>query len=151
MPVTVIDGDLLQASEEIIGHQVNCQGVMGSGVAKALRDRYGNLYPAYKQLCNQYDSHELLGRCQLVRTGSKFTANLFGQLNFGRQNVLYTNYEALKQSLIILKEEAKRNSYSIALPYNIGCGLANGDWNVVEAMLQDVFADYEVTLYRLEA
>ena len=28
----VIDGDLLDAKEDIIGHQVNCQGVMGSGV-----------------------------------------------------------------------------------------------------------------------
>ncbi|MBD3922142.1 macro domain-containing protein [Paenibacillus sp. PR3] len=149
MAVIVIDGDLLHASEDIIGHQVNCQGVMGSGVARALRDRYGNLYPSYKQFCNQYDSHQLLGQCQLVRTGSKFTANLFGQLNFGRQNVLYTNYEALKQSLTTLKEEAKRDGYSIALPYNIGCGLANGDWNVVESMLQEVFEDYEVTLYRL--
>ncbi|GMK41280.1 hypothetical protein PCCS19_43360 [Paenibacillus sp. CCS19] len=149
MPVTIVNGDLLNATEDIIGHQVNCQGVMGSGVARALRDRYVNLYPSYKRFCNQYESHELLGKCQLVQTGSKFTANLFGQLNYGRQNVLYTNYEALKQSLTVLKEEAKKSGHSIALPYNIGCGLANGDWNVVEPMLQEVFADYEVTLYRL--
>ncbi|MET3289633.1 UNVERIFIED_CONTAM: O-acetyl-ADP-ribose deacetylase (regulator of RNase III) [Brevibacillus sp. OAP136] len=40
MAVIIKKGDLLQASEPIIGHQVNCQGVMGSGIAKAIWVRY---------------------------------------------------------------------------------------------------------------
>jgi len=56
---------------------------------------------------------------------------LFGQLNYGRQKVRYTDYDALRASLITLKDEANKQGYTIALPYNIGCGLANGDWAVV--------------------
>ncbi|MEF3308124.1 hypothetical protein PV433_04325 [Paenibacillus sp. GYB004] len=48
-----------------------------------------------------------------------------------------------------LKEYAKERGLSVALPYQIGCGLANGDWNVVGPMIEDVFRDYECTLYRI--
>ena len=36
--VTVVKGDLLDAKETIIAHQVNCQKRMNSGVAKAIRE-----------------------------------------------------------------------------------------------------------------
>jgi O-acetyl-ADP-ribose deacetylase (regulator of RNase III) len=62
MTIHIIQGDLLQAPEEIIGHQVNCQAVMGSGIARALRDTYGNLYPAYKKFCENQNPEELLMR-----------------------------------------------------------------------------------------
>lgn len=98
--INIVKGNLLEAIEDIIGHQVNCQGVMGSGVAKLLRENYSNLYPSYKQFCNNYNPHELLGKCHIVKTGPKHTANLFGQLNYGRRKVRYTDYEALKESLM---------------------------------------------------
>jgi O-acetyl-ADP-ribose deacetylase (regulator of RNase III) len=149
MTVKIIVGDLLNSTEDIIGHQVNCQGVMGSGVALALREQYSNLYSSYKQFCNNHTPHDLLGKCQIVKTGSKFTANLFGQLNYGRQKIRYTDYDALKNSLIALKKNAIEKGHSVALPFNIGCGLANGNWGIVEPMIQEVFIDYEVTLYKI--
>lgn len=147
--IKIVEGNLLNAFEDIIGHQVNCQGVMGSGVAKLLRDKYSNLYPSYKQFCNNYNPHDLLGKCHIIKTGDKYTANLFGQLNYGRQKVRYTDYEALKESLTTLKEEAQQRGLRVALPFNIGCGLANGDWDVVKGIIEEVFDDYEVTLYKL--
>ncbi|GFN29944.1 hypothetical protein [Paenibacillus xylaniclasticus] len=38
-----------------------------------------------------------------------------------------------------LKELAQRDGLTVALPYNIGCGLANGDWNIIEPMIAEVF------------
>lgn len=35
--IKIIQGDLLEAKENIIAHQVNCKGVMGSGVAKQIK------------------------------------------------------------------------------------------------------------------
>ena len=152
MAVHVIIGDLLNAKESIIGHQVNCQGVMGSGIAKVLRERYNTLYPSYKPYCDQHQSPDkLLGKCHIVKEGSTHIANLFGQLDYGRQKGrVYTNYEALRTSLTTLREYAVQNHLSVALPYGIGCGLANGDWNVASEILEEVFADYDVILYKLE-
>lgn len=148
--IHIVNGDLLQAQEDIIGHQVNCQGVMGSGVAKALRASYASLYPEYKKYCDLHSSpDQLLGHCLIVSTKDKQVANLFGQLQYGRQKVLYTNYEALKKALATLKQHAAEHNQSVALPHNIGCGLANGDWSIVSQMIEEVFHDYDVTLYKL--
>ena len=38
--VTVVKGNLLDAKETIIAHQVNCQRKMNSGVAKAIKEKY---------------------------------------------------------------------------------------------------------------
>lgn len=149
MSVNIIQGDLMKAEEDILGHQVNCQGVMGSGIAKILRDTYPNLYPSYKQFCENYAPEELLGKCQIVTTDSKYVANIFGQLKYGRQKIRYTDYDALRDSLRILKDYAMKHNLSVALPYNIGCGLANGEWSMVEEILEEVFSDYDVTLYKL--
>lgn len=149
MSVNIIQGDLMKAEEDILGHQVNCQGVMGSGIAKILRNTYPNLYPSYKQFCENFTPEELLGKCQIVTTDSKYVANIFGQLKYGRQKVRYTDYDALRDSLRILKDYAKKHNLSVALPYNIGCGLANGEWSMVEEILEEVFSDYDVTLYKL--
>ena len=36
--ITEKRGDLLNAKENIIAHQVNCKGVMGAGIAKLIKN-----------------------------------------------------------------------------------------------------------------
>jgi O-acetyl-ADP-ribose deacetylase (regulator of RNase III) len=148
--IKIVEGNLLEASEDILGHQVNCQSVMRSGIAKSLRDKYSNLYPSYKQFCKNHNPHDLLGKCHIVKTGGKYTANIFGQLNYGKQKVRYTDYDALREGLISLKVRAVKHNLSVALPWMIGCGLANGDWDVVYKIIDEVFEDYEVSLYKMK-
>lgn len=38
--IKTVYGNIFDATEDIICHQVNCQGVMGAGVAKALYQRW---------------------------------------------------------------------------------------------------------------
>lgn len=148
--IKIVEGNLLNATEDIIGHQVNCMGVMGSGVAKALREKYSDLYPEYQRYCRQVVNNlDLLGCCQITKVQNRYVANLFGQLSYGRGRTRYTRYKSLRAALSKLKEFGRKSGYSIALPYNIGCGLANGDWEVVYKMIDEVFEDYKVTLYKL--
>ena len=42
-------GDLLTTDADIIVHGCNCQGVMGSGVAKQIKEKFPNAYTIYKQ------------------------------------------------------------------------------------------------------
>lgn len=60
-----------------------------------------------------------------------------------------TDYEAMKKALIEIKEYAKSFNLSIAIPYGIGCGIASGDWDKVFQIIEEVFNDYDVTLYKL--
>lgn len=149
--ITIVKGDILEASENIIGHQVNCQGVMGAGLAKQIRNKYPIVYKRYKDECDSVHPMILLGRTQFVPIGErKVVANLYGQLNYGRkEGIRYTDYLGLYNALKSLRESAEASDITIALPYGIGCGLAGGEWDKVYKMIEAVFEGYHVTLYQL--
>lgn len=157
MALIIKNGNLLEATEDIIAHQVNCQGVMGSGVALQIKKKYPRAFVQYSIKCDEYENKkELLGNCQLVIVSEdKIVANLFGQHEFGKINKLFTVYTSLRQAFQLLHDCVTNpdNYYygkTIAIPYNIGCGLGNGDWNVVEEMLKEIFHDIDIVAYKLE-
>lgn len=47
--VKLINGDLLEAKETYIAHQVNCYGAMGRGVALQIKNRYPDVYRRYHE------------------------------------------------------------------------------------------------------
>lgn len=40
MTIEIIEGNILDYKEDIIVQQVNCRGVMGSGLAKQIMNKY---------------------------------------------------------------------------------------------------------------
>ena len=87
--VKEIKGDLLTADVKIRGHQVNCRGVMGAGIAKQVREKYPEAFEQYKALCDQFGS-SLLGHTQFVTChDGTIIANMFAQDGFeiGRAHV----------------------------------------------------------------
>ena len=132
--------DIFESGADVICHQVNCQGVMGSGVAKQVREKYPNVYENYREMCKMYEPSELLG-CVFsgnVRDEIRID-NLFAQENFGYDGKCYTDYNALRKCL-----EAVADHYSnktIAIPYLMGCHRGGGDWNIVYKMIEEIFAD----------
>lgn len=147
-----VEGNILDTDCFIICQQVNCMGVMGSGLAKQIMNKWPTVYTEYKSFCNMFNSpEELIGQVNFVSLNYdnleeyRMIANLFGQLNYGRnKNIVYTDYNALKDAFINLKCHFIRNhKIKIAIPYGIGCGLANGSWNKVYKIIEDVFKDYD--------
>lgn len=156
--ITLVKGDLLKSKCNIICHQVNCQGKMGAGIAKQIRQLYPKVYTEYIDFCNKNKKH-LLGDCQFVDVSSDIfqcIANLFGQEYYGC-GALYTDYDALRSSFNKVKDFCNhllqyRNDISVGIPYNIGCGLAGGDWNIVIKIIEDIFKDEEhihIEIYKL--
>ena len=96
---------------------------------------------------------DLLSSVQLITTkDGKTIANLFAQAGYGRTRK-QTDYDALRNCFQLLKDTVtqspeEENQTSIAIPYGIGCGLAGGDWTIVEEMIEEVLGDCEVTVYR---
>jgi O-acetyl-ADP-ribose deacetylase (regulator of RNase III) len=152
--ITVVEGNILNATEDIIGHQVNCQGVMGAGLAKQIRNKYPQCYKEYFDYVAEYKHLGLLGEIYYyVSDQGKVIANLFAQEDYGRYKV-QTDYAALTQCFKHL-HEAVTNCHSsfynksVSLPWGIGCGLAGGNLDVVHKIIEEVFCDYKVTLYKL--
>lgn len=141
-----VTGDILAAGHGIICHQVNCQMVMGAGLALAVRSKWPHVYTEYRQL-TKWDPKQLLGRCQVVEVEPKtlYVANLFGQFNYGRKKgVVYTDYGALGNALTQLKGWHAANchpKFPIWIPYGMGCNLAGGNWEVVRGLIDGVLPD----------
>ncbi len=152
--LTIINGDLLQAKEDVICHQVNCQGKMNSGVAKSIRVAYPDVYHEYMTLYEEYMQagmqKDLLGRVQGVEVGeNKFVVNIFGQYNYGYDGGQYTNTNALYEGFRVIRKNAEIAGLSVAMPYMIGCYRGGADWKEVENLLLKAFDGYQVTLYKL--
>jgi O-acetyl-ADP-ribose deacetylase (regulator of RNase III) len=149
--IRTVNGDLLKADAVIIGHQVNCQGVMGSGVAKQISNKWPIVYNSYKALCNVNTPFNLLGKCQFVETKDIIIANLFAQKDYGYDNKLYTSYAALHNAFLSLRDYSEINNITVALPYNIGCKRGGGEWEIVYKILDSLFGDSDLlTLYKME-
>lgn len=161
------DGNLLDADVNYICHQVNCQGRMGSGIAKQIRERWPIVYENYMaefkemkgkiiQLCGQWESQIdvsdiLLGRLQQVKVNCTQTViNMFSQQYYGYDGKRYTSYDAFWDCLNGIKHSIPKGS-KIGFPWGIGCGLGGANWEVIITMIEEVLRDdFDVYIYILE-
>lgn len=131
----IIYGDITKVRKGIIIHQANNKGVMGAGVAKAIVD----VYPQHKL---DYQMSDLsLGNLVCTRVSQNVgVIAMVTQNGYGRdKSITYTDYESFKNALIKIRDmhttHPKINYY---MPFGIGCGLANGDWNIIYNMISDI-------------
>ena len=145
--VKLVYGDLLDAKETYIAHQVNCYGMMGRGVALQIKNRYPDIFRRYQDYCNEHKVKNLIGRLLLIPTDDgKVICNLFGQERFG-YGKQYTDIAALSKAMNSLAKIVPTNE-PIAMPYMIGCGNGGADWNIVHQLIQDIFKKHTVVLYK---
>lgn len=127
--------DILKAPADYITHQVNCRGVMGAGLAKQIKIFNPKLYDIYQSHCRNYKPTDLLGKSFIYHN----IISIFGQLNYGRdKSVVYTDYTALARAFQAIHKRLPIDK-SIAFPYFMGCGLGNGQWDIVEDLIRYCF------------
>lgn len=149
-----VKGDITNSDCDIVCHQVNCQGVMKSGVAKAIREKWPEVYESYKTYCNRVaDSAWLLGQEQAVEIDNikkRYVVNLFAQQYFGYDGTRFTDYEAFYNAIWTLNEYLKHYpDKTIAFPYKIGCVRGGANWNIIYTMIKEVFEDRHIYFYYL--
>ena len=140
--ITIKVGNILNCEEDIICHQVNVGGFMGGGLARQLADQYPGLEETYAKYCKEHNNRfiDLCGDVFYYKD-DKIIGNIFSQKeNF---DTSYLNMEiALRQ----IKNYAKTYNLSVCIPYGIGCGIANGEWDKV----YKIIFDYDIALYKLD-
>lgn len=147
--IKLIKCDIFKSGADIICHQVNCQGVMGSGIAKQIRDKYPVVYERYKHHCDIYSPVALLGVAQFVETKERHNTpfrgifNLYAQEKYGYDGTQYTDYYALHKCLEAVKESVPTNEekYTIAIPYMMSCCRGGGNWDVVYGLIEDILGN----------
>lgn len=146
-----VTGDATQpigTGNKIIAHVCNDIGAWGAGFVLAISKRWPQLGEAYVR---QKQIHGLtLGDVRLVKVeDAMWVANMIAQSGIRAHNsVPPIRYEALKQGLAGVAAHAKEFHATVHMP-RIGCGLAGGRWETIEAMIRDELAGIEVFVYDL--
>lgn len=146
--------NILDVPYGIIGHQVNCLGVMGSGVAASIKKAYPPVFNSYAKMCGlipERRRYQLLGQVQFV-TASEIEgkplifANIFSQLDTSCSS-RQTEYGSLHRGLKTIEEKTRGLRLPIHFPYLIGCGAGGGDWNIVSEMIESVFENSDMDVH----
>ena len=142
-------GNILDAKGLII-QGVNCQGVMGSGVARDIRAKWPKVYDEYYHFVNSYTGtkSQLLGSVQLVMVESDVVvANLFSQEHFGKDGRKYISYEAIHKGFTqiadMFKHENGISLTSLVVNYpTLGAGFGGGEWSIISQIIDSAFEPY---------
>lgn len=159
-PETFLTSEQISNADMIIlAHQTNCYGVMGAGVALALREAYPEIYPQYKRLCSEVERRSsteidylpsIAGRCQLCTTDNPrlIVANLFGQVSHD-STFRQTNYEMIYRALNQLKcaLSGVPDNRIVAFPKNMSSALAGGTWEIILQMIKSIFGQTSLSIY----
>ena len=137
-------GDILTTDSRYIAHCVNAQGVMKSGVAKAIRDRYPKSFDDYRETF--LETGLSLGKVICSNNSPHNILHIVGQKYYGYDSTTYVDYVALRQVFKIINKRIA--TISVAMPL-IGCGLAGGDWQIVSAMIEEEFTNIQPIVYAL--
>jgi O-acetyl-ADP-ribose deacetylase (regulator of RNase III) len=159
----IVEGNLLEAKVDVIAHQINCVtlGPNAKGIAKTIHETFpfADIYTKREITEEKTEfgkaywlkGDESFKPVVLAITGQYFPgkpATVGGRSIDTAENRLKMFEKALNQVKIDLKENGYK---SIAFPYLIGCGLAQGNWddykNLIHDFSIDVKNDLDVQVY----
>jgi len=153
-----IQGNIFDGEWDGIVHCCNIYNTMGAGIAKEIKRLYPEAYKAddktesgdTKKLGNF--SHHTYFK---VDQKDKTIFNLYAQKGVGNNgNPLNRNlqYDLLYDGMFKICEFVEKTQpYTLAMPM-LGAGLAGGDWNIIEKILENVeshFANITFNTYKL--
>lgn len=148
-------GDATQPAgtgNKIIAHVCNDIGGWGRGFVVALSRRWPEPERAYRNWHADQQPPFELGAIQLVEVEPGLrVANMIAQKGVkATKDGPPIRYEALSACLTELAHQAGLLDASVHMP-RIGCGLAGGEWSIVEGLILDSVASrgVSVTVYDL--
>jgi O-acetyl-ADP-ribose deacetylase (regulator of RNase III) len=168
--VKYIKGDLIKLAKEwrfdVIVHGCNCLHTMGAGIAAQIAKEFPEAYEADKK--TEYKSKRKLGTYSFARIphehivtlslsaergltlDPKFLTivNAYTQYDLGsRYNPAPVDYDAIRS---VFRSIAKDFAGLIVGIPKIGCGLAGGDWETVEEIINEECPDLDITCVEYE-
>jgi len=148
-------GNLLDAPQSVIAHGCNAQGVMGSGVALAIREKWPQVFEKYKLVCDQDTQKRYLVGCvvPVIVETDKMILNLITQEEYGKaKDHRYVSYDGLDRSFQtvagLFNNSSDISSKELAMP-KIGAGLGNGHWPIIEEIIKYRLSNIVVHIYEL--
>lgn len=152
--ISTVKGDLFAylRPEDYMIHGCNAQGVMGSGIALAVKNIYPGAYAAYRKV-EETQGLELGSIIPYYDQTDKITViNGITQNLFGRNGNRFVSYDAITEVFektriyiegSITFDDPKPPRLFMPL---IGAGLGGGNWRIIQTIVEEVFDGSSVKL-----
>ena len=147
---SILKRDILEVKVDYIAHQCNATNNRSFGLSSAIFKKFpkANIYSGKHKEENR-ELGTIIARDNII--------NMIAQTNPGKpkgEDSKVARLKAFEKCLTQIAElKQSEESFSVAFPYGIGCGLAGGDWKEYEKMLRDfanLFPRIEVIVCKLE-
>ena len=150
--ITYLKGDATSPQAKgikIICHICNDLGGWGKGFVMAVSKRWPEAEKQYRHWHRHRAKNNFaLGQVQFVQvTEYLHIANMIGQrgMKTGSKGPPI-RYEAVKECLVEVAKFAIEHQASIHMP-RIGCGLAGGKWNMIEAIINETLLSQNLSVF----
>jgi O-acetyl-ADP-ribose deacetylase (regulator of RNase III) len=148
--IKTITGDMLAGVKAgYILHGCNALGMMGSGIAKAIRDKWPLAYDVYRKEFE--DSGLMLGDVIPVEVEpGLIVMNCITQQLCGSDGQKYVSYDAVAECMdrVSFCVKGLHIQKTVNFPL-IGAGLGGGKWEVIEPILDHYLTVDEKYLWKL--
>ncbi len=134
-------GDIFEAKTQVIVNTVNCQGIMGKGLALAFKQRYPEMFPVYQQECKTGKLR--IGRPTLYKASHPWILN-FPTKDTWRAN---SKLEYLEKGLQYFIENYKKVGItSISFP-KLGAQNGKLSWDDVGPLMAKYLSQLDIEIY----
>ena len=155
-----ITGDLIESAErgefDVIVHGCNCMCTMGKGIAKQIRNHFSKAYEVDKRTkrgdrskLGTYTKADIIVQ---IKDGNGYrnhnleVVNAYTQYDYRKQygdNDINVDYMAIEDVFTRINHDFKDKKIGIPL---IGAGLAGGDWELIESIIERTTPDVDITV-----
>lgn len=147
MKIQYIKDDLFKTDIKHIVHGCNDKGVMGSGVALHIREKFPKAYDEYVLWHAKKGLN--LGDIQFVNCGEKIIINAISQSGYGRTGQKFVSYDAIDTIFKKLDFHlSNADEKELAMPM-IGAGLGGGNWDIIANIIETNMKQIQPIVYYL--
>lgn len=150
MTIKFVNDNILNSNEQYIIHSCNCVTKNSKGLAKSIFDKFN-----YANTYKTREKNSIPGTIDICGNGDnkRYIINLYSQIYPGSSKYSNDTKELRLKwfNECLIKVSKIENLNSIAIPYNISCGLAGGNWNDYNDLIIkfDKLIDINIVIYKL--
>ena len=143
-------GSIVDGTSDALVNTVNCEGVMGKGIALLFKKAFPENFDAYKEACEKQEVQigqmfVFVAEAELHRK-RKFIINFPTKNKWQNKSRIEDIKKGLKDLKIVIRDKKIK---SIAIPA-LGCGLGGLVWSEVKPLIEEALRgpDLESTIYQ---
>jgi O-acetyl-ADP-ribose deacetylase (regulator of RNase III) len=140
----ITEGKFFEMSATFRVNTVNCNGVMGKGIALAFKKRYPKMYQDYKEKClNRFFRPGDVDWYRLNK--QEFVLNFATKGNWWEPSEYDWIGKGLSEMIYFLEtfNDARPDLPNSVVMPAVGCSNGGLEWSKVKAMIQEAFADVQ--------